>query len=156
MARFSAILAALCVSLGCSTSADDRPLQPLRIGTGSSNGGFYQVGNALAQLFNERVAGVSASPVSTGQSAGSVFNIHALEQRSVDLAFARVDLAYQAYTHGTQLSARPHRRLRSIAVMYVSVLHVIVPAGSTIYRAADLRGRGSATARRRVKSPIPW
>ena len=43
-------------------------------------------------------------------TVGSVFNVQAIEQGRADVAFMQVDVAYFAYSRGTDSSPRPHMR----------------------------------------------
>jgi uncharacterized protein len=123
--------------IGCQYQAADRVPQAVRIATGDLSGTHYPLGTALARLWNDTVPGVHATAERTG---ASTFNVKMLDDRSADLALARADVVYRAYTQGTRLNPRPHTGLKAIAVMYASVLHVVTRSDSHIRTLADLRG----------------
>ena len=108
--------------------------EPTRIRIATTNA---SVGEWLARLYNERIPGMraSAEPPETSR-----FNLRALEQGAADLGFVRADLAYAAYGRGTPLHPQPHAQLRGVAVIGMSLLHVIVRADSGARTIADLRG----------------
>jgi TRAP transporter TAXI family solute receptor len=113
-------------------------LQDIRIATGGPGGTYYPIGSALARAYNEQLPGLRASAEAT---SGSIFNINAVEQGTVDLAFARADTVYGAFAKGTPLNPRPHTQLRAVAVAFPSVLHVVVTSASRARTLADLRHR---------------
>ena len=81
--------------------------------------------------------GVRGQAIQTGASPE---NVNAVEAGTADIAFALGDTAYIAYTEGTRLHAAPHRRLRSIAVLYTNASHFFVAPGSRIRSLSDLSG----------------
>ncbi len=138
---------ALLLPVACtSTPAASTPV-PVSIATGSPSGLYFPLGSSLARIYNARVPGVLATAVQTGASAA---NVRALEAGSADIAFALGDAAYFAYTEGTQLTAAPHRRLRSIAVLYPNALHFFVAPESRIRSLHDLAGARLAVGVARV------
>ena len=120
------------VAAACGSSAPEP--QPTRIRIATTNAA---VGEWLARLYNERIPGMQASaePPETSR-----FNLRALEQGTADIGFVRADLAYAAYGRGTPLHPQPHAELRGVAVIGMSLLHVIVPEKSRARAIADLRG----------------
>ena len=120
------------VAAACGSSAPEP--QPTRIRIATTNAA---VGEWLARLYNERIPGMQASaePPETSR-----FNLRALEQGTADIGFVRADLAYAAYGRGTPLHPQPHAELRGVAVIGMSLLHVIVPENSRARAIADLRG----------------
>ena len=123
---------AACCAAACTSTQADTPQTPVRIAT--TNGA---IGRALTRLYNEHTSGVVASVTPPETSR---FNLRALQQRSADVAVVRADLAYAAYGRGTPLHPHPHDRLRGIAVMGMSLLHVVVRSDSSARSLADLRG----------------
>lgn len=120
---------------GCSTP-EGRTY--VTIATGGTGGVYYPLGGALAQIYSERLPGVVASAQST---VGSVFNVQAIQQGRADVAFTMGDIAWLAYERGTDADPTPHRRLRTLAVLYENTVHVVVRRDSAIRTVADLRGR---------------
>jgi TRAP transporter TAXI family solute receptor len=91
--------------------------------------------------------------VEVQESPGSVRNLHALHGGTADIGFAFADVAYMAYVGRLAEDPTPFDRLRGIAVLQVTPLHVLVRSGLTVTSIRDLRGHrvgmgppGSGTA----------
>ncbi len=126
----------LALLAACSAPAASVPIQ-VTIATGSTTGVYYLLGTSLADIVSARVPGVNARALRTGASPA---NVQALQSGTADIAFALGDTAYIAYMEGTPLDARPHRRLRSIAVLYTNASHFFVTPESRIRNFRDLAG----------------
>ncbi|MBB5233062.1 TAXI family TRAP transporter solute-binding subunit [Deinococcus budaensis] len=112
----------------------------LTIGSGATTGVYFPVATGMAKLINDAGAGVRANARSTG---GSVFNVNALATGELDAAVAQNDIVYYAYK-GTGIQAfqgKANTKLRTMAVLYPEVLHVIARRDSGINSIADLRGK---------------
>lgn len=114
------------------------PVTLLTIATGGTGGVYYPLGGALAQIYTQRLPGVTASAQAT---VASVFNVQAVDQGKADLAFTQGDVAYLAYANGTPSRRQPHANLRGLAVLYVNTVQVVARARSDIGSIHDLRGR---------------
>ena len=123
--------------LGCRESP--RPGRPhdVTIAAGPHGGAFHNLATDVARQLNGTVTGVRLVAKPGG---GSTVNVAAVDESIEDVAFARADVAYAAYSTGTPRRHVPHTRLRAIAVMHRSVLHVVVDARSRVASVADLRG----------------
>lgn len=122
----------------CSPPAASTPVPvEVTIATGSTTGVYYLLGTSLSTIVSARVPGVSARAIRTGASPA---NVQALQAGTADIAFALGDTAYIAYMEGTPLDARPHRRLRGIAVLYTNASHFFVVPESRIRSFRDLPG----------------
>jgi TRAP transporter TAXI family solute receptor len=64
-----------------------------------------------------------------------------IETGQIDLAMIQTDLAYVAYTQGLGDSPQPLRKLRGVAVLYTTPLHLLATSKSRIRSIADLRGK---------------
>jgi TRAP transporter TAXI family solute receptor len=64
-----------------------------------------------------------------------------LETGEIELAMIQTDLAYVAYTQGLGDSPYPMKKLRGVAVLYTTPLHVLVTESSHIRNIVQLRGK---------------
>ena len=122
-------LAALVAAGTASAAALDKFLA---LGTSSTGGVYYPVGQGLCGLINDgRIEHrIRCVAYATG---GSVYNIQAVESGQLDIAITRADLAYQAYRgEGDFAEFGPNRKLRIIANLYSQPVGVIVKADSEI------------------------
>jgi uncharacterized protein len=141
--RFAVCLVASVAALNCSRCADRpaavrSPKPIIRLSTGPTGGGFYPLGEGLAQAYTRSFLNVT---VETHASAGAVANVEAVHRGQADVAFTFADVAYVAYVGGLSGGAQPYTNLRGIAVLQLTPLHFVVRAGSGITTIADLRNR---------------
>jgi uncharacterized protein len=123
---------------GCRREPPGDPPIPITIATGGSGGSFAPLGATLARIYSTRLPGVQATAVST---VASVFNVQAVQQGRVDVAFTQGDVAYFAYRRGTEHDPLPHTRLRGIAVLWVNTVQLVTRRDSDIRAVAGLRTR---------------
>jgi TRAP transporter TAXI family solute receptor len=130
---------AILVSIGtaCGSPAEQASTPCLRLATGGIDSVDYPFGVALARVFEQHAAGACLSAEPTD---GSTFNVNALDAGSVDFALARSDTVYTAYVKGTPKRPLPHGRLRGVAIVYGSVLHLVVRHESAVRAWPELRG----------------
>jgi uncharacterized protein len=67
--------------------------------------------------------------------------IDRIQNGQIDLAMIQTDVAYLAYTRGVGELGLPQRKLRGVAVLYTSPLHLLVTQASGIRNIANLRGK---------------
>jgi TRAP transporter TAXI family solute receptor len=108
------------------------------IATGDTAGVYYPLGKALAEVYTARIPGVTAVAQPT---LASVFNVDAVQQGKADMAFTQADIAYLAYTRGTDASPWPHRELRGIAVLYPNTVQIVARRNSAIHTVRDFKGK---------------
>lgn len=126
----------------------ERPVV-IRITTGLPGMTFKPLGEALAHAFKSVIPDVQFDVIET---PGSVANLQRLESGEADLGFALADVAYTAYNGRGVDFPKPAQKIRGVAVLHPSAVHVLVPARSRVQSIADLRGRigvgpaGSGTA----------
>jgi TRAP transporter TAXI family solute receptor len=79
--------------------------------------------------------------VEVHESDGSASNIEAIQRGEADIALTHADATYLAFVG--RLEGIPERfdRLRGIAMLQLTRVHVVVRRGSGIRRVEDLRGR---------------
>jgi TRAP transporter TAXI family solute receptor len=147
----SLFLAAASIAACSPTHAAQAPAPlRLRLTTGSPGAGFQPLGDALANAYR---ASWAALDVEVIESPGSVSNIEAIQTGNADLGFAFADVAYLGYVGRLSGLAQPLSRLRGIAVLHLTPLHLVVRDASNIHDIAELRGKrvglgppGSGTA----------
>ena len=64
-----------------------------------------------------------------------------IETGQIELAMVQTDLAYTAYTQGLGESPHPMRKLRGVAVLYTTPLHLLATKDSRVRSLMDLRGK---------------
>jgi len=118
----------------------------LMLATGPVGGAFRPIGESLCDLVNEerRQTLIRCVPVGT---AGSIFNLHALINGTVQLGIAQEDLVAQLYADRRQPRARA---LRAVAVLHTSPIAVMVRREAGVQalpgiasRVVNLGNRGS-------------
>jgi len=138
------LLAVLCTVACRDTVPKPSQRSQLRLTTGTPGGGFQPLGDALARAFRE---GLPDADVHVQQSAGSISNVDAIQKGDADAGFAFADVAYTAFAGGLSGRAERFDRLRGIAVLQLTPLHLVASGRSKIRSVADLRGRRVAVGR---------
>ena len=139
---------------GCGGGGGDKQAAPakiqnINIATATTGGVYYPLGNAMAQLFNQKIPGIKAS---AGATAGTPQNILLMQKKEAELAFAQNGVAYYAYNGKEMFKDKPTKFLRGISNLYPNVMHIVVAANSNIKSVKDFAGKkfvpgaiGSAT-----------
>ena len=135
--RIPFLLAAVSL-FGCGGASSPASRTFITIATGGTGGVYYPLGGALAQVYSAAIPGVNASAQST---VASVFNVQAIQQGKADVAFTQGDVAYFAYTRGTEADPTPHTKLRGMAVLYVNTVQIVVRRDGDIQSVADFSGK---------------
>ncbi|MFQ5534462.1 MAG: TAXI family TRAP transporter solute-binding subunit [Sphingomonadales bacterium] len=130
-----------------------------RIGTGSTSGTYFPVGEALANLISRPpgaptcddggrcgVPGVIGVAQATD---GSIANIQAVSLGRIESGLAQGDLVFWGYNgKGIFRSNGRHTGLRVIASLYPESVHLVARKGSGIRTVKDLRGKRVSLDRR--------
>ncbi len=123
-----------------------------RILTGSAHTTAFPVGTTIATTISnppgsrpcERggSCGVPGLIAVALTSAGSVANLAAIANESIESGFAQADLAASAYNgEGLYFRRAPQPNLRVIANLYPETIHLVVRRGSGIADPRDLAGK---------------
>lgn len=114
---------------------DDFGDKLLLMGTGPEGGSYSPVGRAVCDAVNRRRSDtlVRCVPVA---SAGSIFNINAVENGSLQLGIAQEDLLHKAFSDPNRKNAA---RLRVVARLHDSSIGIMVRKAAGISSLADLR-----------------
>jgi TRAP transporter TAXI family solute receptor len=154
--RRSSILLASALVLGLVTNCARAPEVPppahlrVRIATGLPGMTFRPLGEALAKAYAEVLPEMRFEFVET---EGSVTNVEQLESGDAELGLALADVAYMGFNGRISELGKRADRIRGIAVLHPSAVHVLVSGESSIHSLSDLKGRrvgvgpvGSGTA----------
>lgn len=141
------------LALGCGPPTTTRPPASsvvVRLTTGVLGGSFYPLGQDLARDYAPLLPRIR---VQVQGSPGSVQNVQALQRGTADLGLTYADVAYLAFIGKLAPNSPPFERLRGVAVLQLSPLHLVAAPGSGIETIRDLGGRrvaigplGSGTA----------
>lgn len=137
------------VVIGCGSSSTSTKPANINIATATTGGVYYPLGNAMAQLFNQKVPNIKASAQAT---AGTPQNILLMQKKEAEIAFAQNGVAYYAYNGQEMFKDKAVKSIRSITHLYPNVMHIVVNANSNITSVKQFEGKkfvpgavGSAT-----------
>jgi TRAP transporter TAXI family solute receptor len=122
----------------CRAPAPASKRTTLRIATGAPGGGFQPLGDALAHAVG---AVLPNTDISIQFSAGAVSNIELIQSGNADIALAFSDVAYIASVGRLEGRPQPFTRLRAIAVLQLTPVHLVAGQNSGIKQVTDLRGK---------------
>jgi uncharacterized protein len=141
------------VIAGAACNETGRPTadrQVIRLSTGLPGAFFYPLGAALFGAYSKAMPDVDFQVVPTG---GAVENLELLQRGAADLGFAFADVTYLAFVGRLDESTRLFDRLRGVAVLQLTTIHVLIRPDSGISSIEQLKGRrvalgpsGSGTA----------
>lgn len=110
----------------------------LSFATGPTGGVYYVYGAAIAQLIARHVPNVEATAEVTSASAD---NLKLIARGRADLAVVLGPTLDEAYRGVGTFATVGRVPVRTLATLYVNLMHVVTLAGSGIVSLADLRGR---------------
>jgi TRAP transporter TAXI family solute receptor len=118
-----------------ANEGDDFHDKLMQLGAGPEGGSFGPIGNTLCEALNaeRKTTLVRCIPVAT---AGSVFNIHAVANGSLQLGLGQEDLLGQGYGNG---SVKGGTQLRTVALMHNSPIGIMVRKASGITELSQIR-----------------
>jgi TRAP transporter TAXI family solute receptor len=122
---------------GVQLASTEQPLT-IRLSTGFPTGNFRPFSEALVKGYAQLMPDVRIEQVDT---RGSLGNIGALQDGTVDVGLAQAGIAYMAYNGRLRESGQAMRGLRGIAILNSSAVHLLVGPGSPIRSIDELRGR---------------
>lgn len=122
----------------CLAAPAQKPTTALTIATGSADGVYDAVGRALAAVYSRDMPDVRTRAELRENPS---LNVEDLEQGRADLTFDGAGHAYFAFKQGTDVDDRPHSRLRAIAVLFSTGVHMAARLDSNIHRVEDFRGK---------------
>ncbi|GAW92254.1 TAXI family TRAP transporter solute-binding subunit [Calderihabitans maritimus] len=146
----------LCVSLvlfalaGCSGNSSDEGKEVpkasssssqkthINIATATTAGIYYALGNAIANMWNEKIDGIQASVQST---AGSVQNVELLSRNEAQVAFMQNGVAGDAWNGENAFEGKPRKEFVGMTYLYPNLCYFVVHKDSGINSLEDLRGK---------------
>lgn len=111
---------------------------PLIIGTGAVTGIYFPAAGAVQRLVNDQNIGVRLAVESTN---GSIANLQALGNGTLDLAIAQSDWAWYANKGGMPPFITANPDLRVLLALHAETLAIVVKADSNINDLDGLKGR---------------
>jgi uncharacterized protein len=140
-----AVLAPLAVValVACRTPVVEEPRTLVRLTRGvpaasPSPTGFDSLGAALSAAYERALPRLD---VEIRESAGSLHTLQQIQRGEADIGFALADVTYVAFSHGIEQTPGSFDRLRAIAALELTSLHLVVRGGAGIRSVQDLRGR---------------
>lgn len=127
--------------VGCAPpapAAHTPPAVVLRLTTGTPGAGFHPLGQAFDRSFG---AANGPMTLSIQESAGSIANVEAIQRGNADIGFSYADVAYVGFVGQLEGQRRGFDRLRGVAVLQLTPVHLIVGAGSGLRDVSQLKGR---------------
>lgn len=130
----SAVLVAICAVLTASPvmAADVF----VRIGTSSVGGGFYLIGNTIAQLGTQELKEINFTAV----TGGSIKNCLNLGTKEVELGMVQSSTVNDAW-NGTGSFEQPIKTLRYVTAIYPMPAHILVNLDAGIKSIDDFKGK---------------
>ncbi len=112
----------------------------LVIGTGSTEGVYFQVGRAICRLVERNVAGLGCTVLAT---EGSLFNLSNVRGGAFELGLAQSDWQYHAYQHSGPFAFvdETYENLRAVFSVHGEPFTLVARRGSGIRSFDDLKGR---------------
>ncbi len=112
--------------------------------TGAPSGSFRPLSEAMVKGYTRLMPDLHIAAVNT---PGSLRNLQELHDGTADLGLAQAGLAHMAYNGHLPDSDRPLRKIRGIAVLNSSPVHLLVGPRSAIRSIDDLKGRRVSMSR---------
>lgn len=112
----------------------------ITIGTGGQTGVYYVVGQSICKLVNRGQAdhGIKCTAPSTG---GSVANINAIKEGSMDMGVAQSDWQAYAYSGAPEFESGKFEDLRAVFSVHGEPFTVVARADAGIESFDDLKGK---------------
>lgn len=138
LSAFLTLTLAGCGGGSTQTGGDSGKVEKINIGTGTTSGAYYPIGNALAKIWTDKVTGVRASAQATEASAK---NITLLQQKESEIGFTMANVAFSAYEGKDTFEGRAYKDLRGLSQLYPNVTQIVVRKDSEINSIKDLKGK---------------
>ena len=128
------------LAFGATDSALAQSNKSISIVTGGTGGVYYPMGGGIANILSKALPGVQATAEVTG---GSVDNLKAIGAEKADVGFSMVDAGWDAYKGQNKFTSQ--LGVRTLAVIYPNIMHVVTVEGTGVNTMADLKGKRVST-----------
>jgi TRAP transporter TAXI family solute receptor len=108
----------------------------VRIATSTVGGGFYLIGNTIAQLGQAKMSGVNFTAI----TGGSTKNMMNLENGEIELGLTQSSTLAMGIA-GVDTFKKPLTKLRYVTAIYPMPAHIIVGKDAGIKTVADFKGK---------------
>jgi TRAP transporter TAXI family solute receptor len=136
MNKIGRFVVSLMLGLGLASQTSAAETVFVQIGTSTVGGGFYLIGNTIAQLGQAKMPGVNFTAV----TGGSIKNMMNLEKGEIALGMTQSSTLAMG-TAGEGSFKQPLKRLRYVTSIYPMPAHIIVGVDSGIKSVADFKGK---------------
>lgn len=109
----------------------------VRIGTSSVGGGFFQIGNTIAQLGNRQLEGYNFTAVTGGSKKNSLN----LGTKDIELGLVQSATLMDAWYGTGSFEGKPVKELRFVTAIYPMSFHILVNKKADIKSVADFKGK---------------
>jgi TRAP transporter TAXI family solute receptor len=117
------------------------PQQPvtINVATATTGGAYYPIGNAIAQLWNDKVPGMKASAQATN---GTPHNIQLLAKKDAEVAIGQSGVVYQAVNGvGAYKDQGKQTFFSAMTHLYPNVMQWVARRDVPVKSLAELKGR---------------
>ncbi|WP_158612202.1 TAXI family TRAP transporter solute-binding subunit [Fretibacterium sp. OH1220_COT-178] len=108
----------------------------VRIGTSTVGGGFYLIGNTIAQLGTQKLKEINFTAV----TGGSIKNCINLGTKEIELGMVQSSTVNEAW-NGINSFKTPIKSLRYVTAIYFMPAHILVNKDAGIQSVADFKGK---------------
>jgi TRAP transporter TAXI family solute receptor len=116
-----------------------RQAMTINVATATTGGAYYPIGNAIAQLWNEKVPGVKASAQATN---GTPHNIQLLAKKDAEVAIGQSGVVYQAVNGvGAYKDQGKQPFFSGMTHLYPNVMQWVARRELPVKTLAELKGR---------------
>lgn len=136
--KLKTVVAALFVAVLAAAPGNAADKLRLSIATGGTGGVYYPYGGGIARLLSAHVAGMQVTAEVTG---GSVDNVKLVGAGDADIGFSTINSALDAVKGVGAYKDTGAQKIRAIAVLYDSFVHVVARADAKIATVAQMKGK---------------
>lgn len=133
MGLMGTVVAALGILLSGMAAAEE---MFVRIGTSTVGGGFYLIGNTIAQLGTQELKKINFTAV----TGGSIKNCINLGAKEIELGMVQSSTVNEAW-NGLNSFKSPVKSLRYVTAIYFMPAHILVNKDAGVQSVADFKGK---------------